>query len=162
MKLFLFSVILSALIPAMVFSQNQNAPVSDFISKADLIIVAKCIDVGPVNKIGISRVAVDVINILKGESADQLTYSGRGALTPGRYYLIRFPEVNKKEKPAARDQIRETVIEIVSESEAMKLNELSVEIAVRRTLNIRMGRLESDIRALSYELDELKRLQKEN
>lgn len=162
MKLFLYFLVLNSILSGTVFSQDKGLPVSDFVSKAHLIVVAKCISVGPVNKIGVSRVSVEVINILKGESSPELTYTGSGALSPGKYYLIRFPVTDPKDKPSDREPRRETVVEIVSEAEAVKLREFSTEIAIRRTLNIRIARLESDMRVLTYELDELKRLQKEN
>lgn len=162
MNLFLFFLALSAIFPARILCQSQNSSVSDFVSMADLIIVAKCVEVGTVNKIAISRISVDVISVLKGESSDKLIYSGGPPLTPGRFYLIRFPSNDLRRKSETPNQDRETAIEIISEAEAIKLKELSVEIAIRRTINLRIGRLESDLGLINYELDDLKKLQKEN
>lgn len=162
MRLLLFSIMLGFFLHGVVRSQEKATPLAEFISQADLIIVAKCAAVGPVNIIGISRIDVEVVHVLKGKPVTHLSYGGRGSLKPGKFYLIRFPGKKRDENRAPSVREFATVIEISSESEANGLNQFPLEIAILRTTNLRVDHLESQIRGLTYELDELKKLKKDN
>jgi hypothetical protein len=162
MKLKLVLLAFVVFLPTAARSQEKPSHLADFISSAEMIIVAKCTDVGPVNIIGKSRINVDVVHVLKGKPMAQHSYSGRGSLEPGKYYLIRFPRVLNEDGSTATDRKVETAIEIVSESEARSLDQFSLEIAILRTTNMRVNRLENEISRINYELEVLKTLQRSN
>lgn len=162
MKPLLLLLIFGVLLPSAGRSQDRPSYLAEFISTADLIIVAKCTHVGPVNIIGKSSIKVDVVHVLKGKPMTQHSYSGRGFLEPGKFYLIRFPRVQDGKDLHGTERKEETAIEIFSEDEARKLDQFSLEIAVLRTTNVRVDRLESEITRINYELDELKKLKKNN
>jgi hypothetical protein len=160
LKLFLLAFVI--FLPTAAWSKEKPSHLAAFISTAEMIIVAKCTEVGPVNIIGKSRINVDVVHVLKGKPMTQYSYSGRGSLEPGKYYLIRFPRVLNEDGSPGTDRKVETVIEIVSESEAKGLDQFSLEIAILRSTNMRVNRLENEISRINYELELLKTLQRSN
>jgi len=143
--------------------QTAKTRFEDYLEKAKTIVVARCISVGSVNILLRADVEIEILHVVKGkETLRTIHVESQFGMVPGSFYLLRTENEVVAGKPYFRIDSRHSVIPIVSASEVEQLKSLSPRIIVLRTMNIRVDELESQIRTLEYELEELKRARKDN
>lgn len=144
-------------------AQTKPSALDTYLGDGKTIIVAKCLRVGPVNILLRADVDVEVIHVVKGhETRQTMTVNSQFGMAEGKYYLLSTKHEADDNGHYFRIETRDSAIEISSADEAQELIALSPRIVVLRTMNLRIHRLESEIRALSYELDALAKSRKEN
>lgn len=141
-----------------VFAFSQES--SRFVD-IETVMVVKCESVGPLNKLLRARVDLDVVDTLGGTpSSGPMTIESRFPMATGRYYLVIFGRSIPAGGDGTRVQLGPLVssIPIVSANEARGLKAFSLEIAIRRTINLRLYELESELRVRQSEIERLKDL----
>jgi hypothetical protein len=133
---------------------QKLSPFAQYMADSESILVVKCIASGPVDILLRSIVEVEILHVVKGEKPTKLSFKSRYGMEPGGYYLMRFARGHDK-KQVRRNE--DSVIPIVSKHEAEGLNAFSPEIAVLRTMNLRIYRLESELQSITFELESLKK-----
>lgn len=144
-------------------AQDKSSPLDRYLETGKTILIAKCLRVGPVNILLRADVEVEILLVVKGkETLGKITINSQFGMEEGERYLLRTENEASVDKPYFRIESIESVIPLVSSEDIETLKTLSPRIVVLRTMNIRVDRLDSDIRRLTYELDALKAAQKEN
>ena len=136
--------------------QPAETSLDKYLETAKTILIVKCLAVGPVNILLRTDVRVEVLLVVKGkEERREITVLSQYGMTPGIRYLLRFEDAaGPNVRYFARS--RDSVIEVSDSEEVDILKTLSPRIVVLRTMNLRVYRLESEIRSLTYEMDALK------
>lgn len=148
--------ILTALLVPTVAAQPGQTPLDKYLQTAPTILIVKCLEVGPVNILLRADVKAQVLVVVKGkEEAREITVHSQYGMEPGKRYLLRLENGHEPtRKYFARS--RDSVVEIVDSEEIEFLKTLSPRIVVLRTMNMRVHRLEAELRRLEYELDALR------
>lgn len=140
-------------------SQTASTPIDDYLEYAETIVVARCVESGPVNKIAQASVELEVLHILKGEPGlTTISTSFAGGLTPGSIYLIRIPDRKQATETEKFGSDGYNVIKIESYLDIEFLKSLPPRIIVLRIVNSRLEQLETTIRNAEYELGEIIKL----
>ncbi|HMT08474.1 MAG TPA: hypothetical protein PKA82_10755 [Pyrinomonadaceae bacterium] len=143
--------------PIAVFGQDKLDSVERFIDDSETIVIANAVEVGPVNIIGLSRVRLEILHIVKGVVKEkELSLSLRPRIKVGGMYLVSIAKAG----PDRKD--RDVVIEVHEPENIELLKTLSPRIVVLRTINIQLGRLDSIVRSAQYEIDELMKIKTTN
>ena len=136
-------------------AQPKEKGIDAYLAKHNTIVIARCLEVGPVNILLQANVKIEILLVVKGNETLRTTnVQSQYGMEPGKRYLISSEgDTTAGGRPFARDRSR--VVE-VSESESIdELKRLSPRIIVLRTMNLRAYRLESKISSLKYELESL-------
>lgn len=144
------------------FAQQARTPLDDYFDTADAIVVAKCIEVGPMNILLRARVRLEILHVVKGDPGlRELLVDSQFGMTLGKTYLVRTEGDTKKEA-TVRSNTRPSVIPIPEYESLETLRSLSPRIVVLRTMNQRINELESLISVSKYELEALRAVKKGN
>ncbi len=157
MKTTLLTALFLCVLASVAAGQPKQTPLDKYLDDADLILIVKCLSVGPVNILLRADVRVEVLLVVKGtETRREMTVHSQYGMQPGKRYLLRLDghAPTGSERYFARS--RNSVIEVSDGEDINELKTLSPRIIVLRTMNLRVYRLESEIQALTYELDAIK------
>ncbi|MFT3744579.1 MAG: hypothetical protein QM785_09795 [Pyrinomonadaceae bacterium] len=144
-------------------AQEKPSALDQFIDGSAVIIVGKCLRVGPVNILLRANVEIEVIYAVKGgEMPKTVTVDSQYGMQVGKYYMLASKFAPTEKLPVIRTDSRDSVIPVASADEAEKLKTLPQRIAVLRTLNIRIDELESEIRRHQFELEALRKVKGNN
>ena len=158
LALIVFAIVL---LSANLFAQRKD-PLDEYIDQAKSILVVRCLSVGAVNILLRAKVDVQVIHVIKGpKMKEEIIVDSQYGMKIGEFYLLRIADEPESSGLIRADR-RDSVIPLESEQEAEGLKAFLPRIAVLRSLNLRIDRLESEIRIRNYELEELKRVRKGN
>lgn len=156
------SLILTAFVSTLI-AQEKPSTLDKFIDESALIIVGKCLRVGPVNILLRANVEIEIIYVVKGgEMPKTVTVDSQYGMQVGNYYMLASKFAPTEKMPGIRTDNRDSVIPVASADEAEKLKTLPQRIAVLRTMNIRIDELESEVRRLQFELEALRKIKENN
>ncbi len=143
-------------------AQDGPSGIDHYMETGKTIFIAKCVSVGPVNKLLRAEVRLDVIHVVKGANLPPtISVIPRYGMVEGKTYLLRSVYEFSEERPRLEISTRESVIPIPEYTDMAKLLSLSPRLIVLRTINMRIDRLESEINSLQFELDTLKAARKD-
>lgn len=156
------AVIFLSLLSANLFAQQNSTPLDNYINNAETIVVAKCTHVGPVNILLRAKVRLETLHLVKGKpDVKELMVDSQYGLTVGQRYLVRIAKM-LPDGTGGRVDERNSIIPLSASENIDELKALSPRIVVLRTMNLRIYRLESDIRVKTHELEALRSIQKGN
>lgn len=157
MKLTLLAALFLCVLASAAAAQPKLSPLDKYLNDADVILIAKCLSVGPVNILLRADVRVEVLLVVKGaEKRTEMTVHSQYGMQPGKRYLLRLDGHAPTGSERYFARTRDSVIEVSEGEDINELKTLSPRIIVLRTMNLRVYRLESEISSLTYELDAIK------
>jgi hypothetical protein len=151
-----FVFLIAALVTAQssLYAQKSSQTLDEYIDTAGTIAIVECIHVGPVNILLRNNIEAKVLLMVKGSSVPStIMIDAQFGMSRGKRYLIRSVG---KPGPVLAVDTRDSVIEVAESEKIEELSKLEQRIVVLRTMNIRVNRLESEIRARTFELEALK------
>ncbi len=149
---------LAANLPA----QEMATSLDNYINSSELIVVAKCTHVGPVNILLRAKVRLDVLHVVKGKlDVKELTVDSHYGMAVGQRYLVRIAKILPGGM-GGRVGERDSVVPLSASESIDELKSLSPRIVVLRTMNLRIYQLESEISVKTHELEALKAVKKGN
>ncbi len=137
--------------------------IDEYMLTASTIIIAKCLEVGPVNILLRADVRVEVLYVVKGEEVrGEITVHSQYGMKVGHTYLLRTTNsYDPEDRRYFTTESRDSVIELAPYADIERLKTLSPRIVVLRTMNQRIDEIESRIRGLEHELEALKSARRE-
>ena len=163
-KIFVFAVVLFVgFISIGTRAQIHKTPLDQYLETGKTIIIAKCLDVGPVNILLKARVEVQIFHVVKGkETPRNISIVSQFEMKPGELYLLRTENEATPDSRYFEVKSRDSAVPIWPGEDIEKLKTLSSRIIILRSMNLRVDDLESEIRRLTYELEALKAARREN
>jgi hypothetical protein len=160
------------LISSLVFSLAQITPVTAQVAKSPLdnyletgktIVIGRCLAIGPIDILMRARAEIEILQVVKGkETLRKVSVLSQYGMSVGETYLLRTENEATEDGRYFEITNRDSVVEIGRGEDMALLKTLSPQIIVLRIMNMRMYRLESDLRRLTYENDALKAVTKGN
>jgi hypothetical protein len=142
--------------------QDNRTALDDYLDGARTIVVARCTGVGAMNILMRADVELEVLHVVKGGRVPKtITVDSPYGMQVAHTYLVRIAK-ESADKSTARVDTRDSVIPVSDHEDMNVLRSLSPRIVVLRTINLRVDRLESQIRTMNYELEALKAVRKGN
>jgi len=151
-----------ALLAVNLSAQERSTPLDNYINNAEMIVVAKCTHVGPVNILLRAKVRLQILHLVKGKpDVEELTVDSQYGMAVGHRYLVRIAKM-LPDGTGGRVDESDSVIPVSASESIDELKVLSPRIVVLRTMNLRIYQLESDIRVMTRELEALTAIKKGN
>jgi len=145
-----------SLLAANVSAQQRSTPLDNYVNDAEMLVVAKCTHVGPVNILLRAKVQLEILHLVKGKpDVKELSVDSQYGMAVGQRYLVRIAKM-LPDGHGGRVDDRDSVIPISTGESIDGLRNLSPQIVVLRTMNLRIYQLESEISAKAHELEALK------
>ncbi|MBP9109171.1 MAG: hypothetical protein KBF83_06420 [Pyrinomonadaceae bacterium] len=143
-------------------TQERFAPLDNYINNAEMIVVAKCTHIGPVNILLRAKVRLQILHLVKGKAdVEELIADSQYGMAVDQRYLVRIAKM-LPDGTGGRVDERISVIPLSAGESIDELKVLSPRIVVLRTMNLRIYQLESDIRVKTHELEALTAIKKGN
>ena len=121
------------------------------------IVIARCLSVGPVDILLRANSEIEILYVVKGkETRKKITILTQYEMSAGSLYLLRTENEAKPDSDYFRVTSIDFVIPIWEGEDIALLKTLSPRIVVLRTMNLRVDTLDSQIRRLTFEMDDLK------
>lgn len=156
-----FVVILFLVVSNAARGQERSSAIDQYMDDGKAIFIARCVSVGPVNKLLRANVELEVMHVVKGkEMPVWVSVVSQYGMEPGGVYLLKSKQVFALEGPALFLDSRASVVR-VSETDLSTLLSLSPRIIVLRTMNLRVHHLEGEIGRINHELEALKAARKD-
>lgn len=160
-SLALFSLLLGVL-PAVAQRENPPASIDEYLGSGKTILIVECLDAGPVDIIGRSRIRVRILLVVKGkETLREITIVSRRGMHPGDRYLVRTKSEATIEGNYFTVESPASAVPVSENEKIEELSKLSPRIIALRTMNLRIYRLENQLSGLNYELEELNAARRE-
>ena len=160
-KVFVFAAVV--LVGFLNVAAPAQTPLERYLDTGKTIVLAMCLEVGPINILLKARVKVQILHVVKGkETLRSISIVSQFEMKPGELYLLRTENEATPDARYFEAQSRDSVVPIWAGEDIEKLKTLSPRINVLRTMNLRVDDLQSQIRELNHELEALKAARREN
>lgn len=146
-----------------VSAQTPKSQLDRYLDTSKTIVVAKCLEVGPPNILLKAHVEIEILFVVKGnETLRKISNISQFSMEPGRTYLLRTGNDALVDKQYFQVNTIDSAVPVWRDADIEKFKTLSPRIVVLGTMNLRVDDLECQIRQLTYELDALKAVRKDN
>lgn len=159
--LFATAALASLMLTMTAVGQEKKSPLDLFLESSETIVVAKCIKASPVDILLRSHTELEVLQVVKGDAKlTKIDGKFRYGMREGERYLVGIPKIGSKKTTFNDDG--NLVVPVSKHEDLELLKTLSPRIVVLRTLNTRIYGLEHDLSRITYELEYLNALRKDN